>query len=174
MTMTTENQPWAWYGSMSDAVLNPCVPVDAKLVLQRPGLRDPDETPFSVAVPCYAYDPCGQLNQSLHLPRKIDSMSTGNTHRPMAMLRWPDGMPATLVAETIYDVLQRRCWSPNGEAVPMLRKLGIRHVSMCPGDIVLFGNEDTERWYAMMRLASDWYWLPNCSFGMHRCAVPTE
>lgn len=43
--------------------------------------------------------------------------------------------------ELIYLNYQAENWSPNGEARPLIEKLGLQHTSMSKGDVVQHGND---------------------------------
>lgn len=43
--------------------------------------------------------------------------------------------------ETIFAIMQGECWSPNGEANELIRRLGADHTSMSIGDVIKIVGE---------------------------------
>lgn len=45
----------------------------------------------------------------------------------------------------IFEALQGECWSPNGEARSLIRKLELSHTSMSVGDVIVIADRDGRR-----------------------------
>ena len=56
------------------------------------------------------------------------------THVHLTDLKLPAAADALAV---IYQQMQGECWSPNGEARPIIEKLALSHTSMSLGDLIV-------------------------------------
>lgn len=57
-------------------------------------------------------------------------LSLGKTHAYVKMVNATD-------PEMVFRDMQAENWSPNGEAVPLIDRLGLNHTSMSVGDLIV-------------------------------------
>jgi hypothetical protein len=63
-------------------------------------------------------------------PKIVDTDNLSKTHVHLASIKAPD-------LEAAFCLMQGEVWSERGEANAMIKEMGLSHISMCVGDIVV-------------------------------------
>ncbi|MGO9377053.1 MAG: hypothetical protein ACLP29_00715 [Dissulfurispiraceae bacterium] len=67
-----------------------------------------------------------------------DADNLGATH--VLLMEWEMSDPNKL-----FELFQGETWSPDGEARPIIRRLGLRHTSISVGDVIVIVADSGER-----------------------------
>lgn len=80
------------------------------------------------------------VDEALNMrPQNLRKQLVAQTHRCVLLHTAQPYETDKNVLNDIYRYCQAEVWSPNGEAVPLIKTLGLEHTSMSMGDVI----EDT-------------------------------